>query len=245
MGVLATIGLTAALGTGGGKVSSVGYEILRQGRATYHVITANMASGRIGAETVHSPRLTSAWSLVERTEPVAAITGTFFSPASHIPVADVLVDGELVSRGSRGTAIGVSYFDGNIKIFDRPYREAVDWSPYQFGLRGAVRVLSKGKVCPNPKAQKFRDSAIWGRAARTGIALTKHGKVMLVATASAVTLSDLAKAMKAKGGVDGVSLDGGTSTCLYYNGKMLISPGRNLSNLFVLTVKPSMHYTAR
>ena len=60
---------------------------------------------------------------------------------------------------------------------------------------------------------------------------------MFFATTSKVTLSELGRAMTSKGIRNGVSLDGGTSTCLYYNGSMVIPPGRQLSNLIVVTRK--------
>jgi exopolysaccharide biosynthesis protein len=216
--------------------SPIGYELVRRGSAAFHVVTADLRSGAISAETVHSNGLTSVWNLLAKSKPTAAVTGTFFSPSSQRPVADLLIDGRLVSRGSIGSAIGVGWF-GRVKIFDVPYHSPVDWSTYRFGLRGAIRVVSNGVVQPNPKAQKFTDKKLWGKAARTGIGLTKHGKLVLFATRQPVTLSELGKAMKSRGVREGVSLDGGGSTCLYYKGSLVVPPKRLLSNIFVLSVK--------
>lgn len=232
----ALVALGVAL-TGSGSLSSpIGYQMLMVGKAKYHVVTADMSSGRVAASTVHSPRLTSVWSLLSHGKPVAAITGTFFGLHNQTPVADVLVDGNLVARGSRGSAIGVSYF-GAVKVFTESFRKPVDWGEYQFGLRGAVSVVENGKVAPNPKAQKFRDSRIWGRAARTAVGTTKSGKLVLMATKSQVTLSELGRALKSRGVQNGVSLDGGGSTCLFYQGSLVIPPNRKLSNMFVLSRK--------
>ncbi|MCB8931843.1 MAG: phosphodiester glycosidase family protein [Fimbriimonadaceae bacterium] len=221
------------------QFAPIGYEAFKYGPNTFHVVTADLRATTLSAATVHSPSLTSPWNLlnllhVPEAKPIAAITGTFFAPSSQKPVADVLIDGNLVAQGSRGTAVGVDWF-GGVKIFDKPYLEPVDWALYQYGLRGAVRVLTAGAVQPNPKAQRFHDSRLWGRAARAGLATTKNGKVLLFATKAKVTLSELGKAMKARGAIDGVSLDGGSSTCLYYKGSMIVPPGRKLSNLFVIT----------
>lgn len=218
--------------------SPISYQMVLFGKAKYHVVTADMRSGRFEASTVHSPRLISVWSLLNTGKPVAAITGTFFSPQSQIAVADVLVDGNLVARGSRGSAIGVNYY-GDVRIFDQAFRKPVDWGEYRFGLRGTVRVVQNGKVCPDPKAQKFRDSRLWGRAARTAIGTTSKGKIVLMATKSPVTLSELGKAMRQRGVQDGISLDGGGSTCLYYQGSLVIPPSRKLCNLFVLSARPA------
>jgi len=185
---------------------------------------------------IHFPSLTSVHSFVDKSQPMVAITGTFFSPGSQCPVADVLVDGNLVAKGSRGTAVAVDWY-GKVTIFDEPFNSNIDWGAYQFGLRGAVRVVDGGVVRPNPKAQRFHDPAIWGKASRTGLGLTESGKLVLFATNDKVTLSEFGKAMKSRGVRNGVSLDGGGSTCFYYNGSFLIPPHRKLSNMFVVCQK--------
>ena len=128
---------------------------------------------------------------------------------------------------------------GNVKIFDTKFKQEVDWSQYKFGIRGVVRLVSNGVVNPNPKAQKFRDKRIWGKASRTAVGLDKNGKLVLMATKKNVTLSQLGKAMLTQNVVEAVSLDGGSSTCLYYRGKMVIGADRRLSNMFVLQEKPA------
>lgn len=213
--------------------SFVAYTTLTHGKGKYHVVTADLNSGAVTGGAVHAPRLVSIKDLILKDKPIAAITGTFFDPRSQRPVADVLVDGNLVAKGSRGTAIGVNYF-GEVKIFDKPFNNRVDWGDFRFGMRGAVRVVSNGSVNPNPKAQKFRDRRIWGRAARTGVGLTKHNKLVLIATVNSVTLSELGYAMKKAGVTEGIALDGGGSTALYYKGSLVVPPKRKLNTLFVL-----------
>ena len=224
------------MAAGSVKSSPLSYELLPHGKAKFHVVTADLNSGQIEARTVHSPQLISVWSLLGRGKPVAAITGTFFSFGSQKPIADVLVDGNLVAQGSRGSGIGVDYF-GAVKILKQSFRKGVDWRDYRYGLRGAVMVISNGKVCPDPKSQRFRDKRIWGHAARTAIGMTKNGKLVMMATKSKITLSQLGKAMKARGVLDGISLDGGGSTCLFYQGSLVVPPQRKLCNLFVLSRK--------
>lgn len=232
--VLGPAALFAASVHAGQKSPAVAYGSFKYGRAYFHTVTCDLASGAVAVKTMHSSRATSPWSFIAREQPVVAITGTFFNLRSQQPVADLLVDGHLVAQGSRGTAIGIDYA-GAVSIFDLPYRVHADWSAYQFGLRGAIRVVTGGVVQPNPKAQSFRDPRLWGRAARVGIGLTSSGKLVIVATKGAITLSHLGKAMRSRGVRNGVSLDGGTSSCMYYNGAMLVSPGRRLSNMLVVT----------
>ena len=203
----------------------------------YHIVFADLPSGKVSAGMSHTKGLSSVWSLVRLGQPVAAITGTFFHMNTQRPVADVLVDGNVVAKGFRGSAIGVDWY-GGIKIFDTAFQQPVDWALYRYGLRGAVRILTQGVVNPNPRAQKFKDSRIWGKAPRTAVGLTANGKLLLLATTSKVTLSELAAAIKSKGAVDAVSLDGGGSTCLYYRGKLLVPPQRKLSNMLVIYDRP-------
>ena len=214
--------------------TAVGYETFKSGGRRYHAVKADLASGLVSAETVYADRLVSPWALVTRSYPIAAITGTFFAPQDGTPVADVLVDGALVARGNRGSVLGVTD-SGEIVIADKGYRRKFDWSGIKYGLRGAVRLISNGTVNPNPRAQRFRDPRIWGRAARTGVGVDSRGKLVMVATKQSVTLSELGRAMRKQGVVDAVSLDGGGSTCLYYMGRMVVSTPRKLSNMFVIT----------
>lgn len=215
----------------------ISYQVIPAGRASYHWVTADMRREAITVGTAFSPHLADVWSFIKREQPAVAITGTFFSPQSQKPVGDVVRDGKIVAHGWRGSAVAVDYF-GRVHIVDTRYQQAFDWLSFRAGVRGVVRVVSNGKVAPNPQAQKFKDKRIWGRAARTAVGITKQGKLVLVATKSPVTLSELGNAMVGQGVVDAVSLDGGSSTCLYYRGNMVVAPGRKLSNMLVLHERP-------
>jgi exopolysaccharide biosynthesis protein len=225
--------VAAALGAGHAR--SIAYDSFKYGNHFYHVVAVNPASCSV--KTVHQDWLTSVHTMVDRSQPKVAITGTFFSPGSQKCVADVEVDGKMVATGARGTTVAVDYY-GKVSIFDEPFNSQIDWSLYQFGLRGAVRVVDGGRVAPDPKAQRFHDPAIWGSASRTGLGLNKAGKVLLFATPDRVTLSEFGKAMKSRGVRNGVSLDGGASTCMYYNGTFVVAPHRKLCNLLVVSEKP-------
>ncbi|MBC8063495.1 MAG: phosphodiester glycosidase family protein [Chlorobia bacterium] len=214
----------------------IAYDSFIRDKALFHVVKADLASGLVHPTAVYNRGLTSSWKLVAGSNATVGITGTFFAPSSGYPVGDVLVDGDLKVRGYRGSAIGVDFF-GGVKIFDTRFKQEYDWSQYKFGIRGAVRLVANGVVCPNPKAQRFRDRRIWGKASRTAVGLDKSGKLILIATKNSVTLSQLGKAMVSRGVVNAVSMDGGGSTCLYYRGKMVIGTGRRLSNMFVLQEK--------
>lgn len=211
----------------------VSYGTLALGKAGFHYVIADLNSEAVCLETVFSDRLTSIGSLLGDEKPAAALTGTFFAWENQRPIAEVILDGEMVSKGRRGSVVAVDWF-GKAHIFHPNYGEVIDWFPYRFALRGAVRLIENGTICPNPKSQKFRDSSIWGKAPRTGIGITAEGKVVLMATRSLVTLSQLGKAFSKLGVKDAVNLDGGGSTALYYRGSMVISTGRRLCNMLAV-----------
>lgn len=199
----------------------------------YHSVIADMSSNEITAETVCTDRLVSPWQMIKDTQPIAAITGCFFAWESGQPIADVLVEGSLVSRGHIGSVLAVDWF-GKVSIFDAPHGKPVDWFPYRYALRGTVRLIADGKVQPNPRLQKFSDPAIWGQASRTGVGLMRDGRLIMMATTARVTLSQFGNAMKQLGAYNAVSLDGGGSTMLYWNGDMVLNTSRKLCNIFVL-----------
>ncbi|CAN5538743.1 hypothetical protein BH11ARM2_BH11ARM2_32630 [soil metagenome] len=216
------------------EAGKIAYRVLSSGGHRYHVVQADTTEGFVATRTVLRHGRVSPWQFVKRERPKVMMTGTFFAMQNGTPVADVLIDGILQARGNRGSAFGVRP-DGTIALWDKPFCRKEDWSGYAYGLRGAVRVVTKGKVHPNPKAQRFKDPAIWGIAARTAVGVTKAGKLLLVATKERVTLSSLGKAMVKAGAIDGVALDGGGSACLYVDGKMVVPTSRPLSNMLVLS----------
>lgn len=162
--------------------------------------------------------------------PAVVVTGTFFHPTSGYPVGDVLVEGRLKAEGNRGSALAVTW-DGKVKLFDTGFGEEMDWSPYRYALRGLVRVIRNGEVCPDPRSQRFRDPRIWGRAERVAAGLTKDGTLKLFCVTKPVYLSELGKALRSRGIVEAVSLDGGSSAGMIYRGKTLMSPRRPISNV--------------
>lgn len=69
-------------------------------------------------------------------------------------------------------------------------------------------------------------------AQRSAIGVTKDGQVKIVTTKA--TTANLAKAMKALGCESATNLDGGASSALYFNGKILTNPGRKMSTLLLI-----------
>ncbi|MCE9557917.1 MAG: phosphodiester glycosidase family protein [Armatimonadetes bacterium] len=209
------------------------YRTVKSGGATYHAVIAHMRTQRVAVSTVASKSLQSARSMVNNAGATVAVTGTFFSTSSGIPVADVIVNGKRVAEGRRGSILGVTW-SGDVKVFDADFNQDLNWFDYRYALRGTVRIVTQGKVSADPKGQKFTDRRLWSSTARTAAGVTRSGDMVIMATKSGVYLSDIARAMLRLGVSDAVALDGGSSTCLYYRNKFVCAPQRNLSTMVVL-----------
>lgn len=91
-----------------------------------------------------------------------------------------------------------------------------------------------GKVSLNVAAEGFKDPKILtGGGARSALGLTRDHKLILLTTGGA-TIPQLAEMMKQAGAYQAMNLDGGASSGLYYNGKYLTSPGRQINNAIVV-----------
>lgn len=230
---LLVVGMGTASVTYAKNPDYASYSKVKIGKAWYHVIKLDITREEITPTAHYSPRLTSFWKVAGKSQPVAAITGTFFAFENQQPVADVVVDGVQKAKGYRGSALTVDWF-GRLQIVDIPTKTKMDYEPFRYALRGMIRVLSDGEVKPNPKAQGFTDRSIWGSAARTAVGITGNNKLIMMATSNAVTLSTVGKALKNQGATNGVCLDGGGSTMLYYMGDVKVTPNRSLSTLFMV-----------
>ena len=173
-------------------------------------------------------------SMIHRTHPTAAFTGTFFCPHTLIPVGDLVVDGHLQHRGGVGT--GFCLTDNNQCDFIQPGHryQHVDWSAYDFVVCAGPRLVHEGNAAVHPKSEGFHDSHLLGTATRLAVGLTEDNKLLFVATRHPVQLGKLAKAMKKLGCTDAINLDAGSSLGFYNNAKTYMRPHRKLTNLILI-----------
>lgn len=94
-------------------------------------------------------------------------------------------------------------------------------------------LLQNGEKVVAESVKKYKENKISKNSAqRSAIGLTDDGKlIMITAVANMNKLADIMKALGAK---DAMNLDGGASSALYANGKILKSPGRNLNTVFLI-----------
>lgn len=224
-----------------GDASSVTYSKHWINRTRVHVVRVNLNDPTVKVTPV------LAWNTVGRRQsfvgfmaahqPLAQMTGNFFSLQSGYPVGDIVIGGAKVCEGRVGSALAIK--PGNqATIIDIPHRWRYSWPGYESVLRGGIRLLENGKTTLSPRSQGFRDPALFRTATRTAIGLDRHNRLLMVAVNKGIYLRDMAAIMKALGCMAAMSLDGGTSTGLAYRDDVILMPGRTLANVLAVVQRP-------
>lgn len=115
--------------------------------------------------------------------------------------------------------------------------EELDWSHIRTTLGAGPMLVKNGTVVLNAQQEGFTDVKFTSnRSQRSFIGEMEDG-ILVLGTVSNVTLSELATILKNMNVINGMNLDGGASSCLYFNGELLTTPARNISNAIVITKK--------
>ncbi len=202
-----------------------------------HVITADLNDPHLKVTVATAdgfPRSAEPFhSIIGRTMPSAAVTGTYFSKATLRPVGDIVSDGRARHFGGLGTALAITPYN-MAEMRTVPYGRHQDWAAFETVLGAGPRLLREGEVVVRARAEGFSDPHVLGRAQRTAVGLTGGRKMLLVVTRRHLTLTELAKVMQRLGCREAMNLDGGASTGMYYRGWTVVAPQRPLVNLLVI-----------
>lgn len=219
------------------QASPVAYQKMKVGHTWAHVVTVNMSDNNVKVTAAISRQGRGSSerfsSIISRTRPKAAITGTFFDTRSLLPIGDIAVDGRLIHSGYLRAAICVSP-DNKAAIADRPKGRASKWDGYETVVSGGISLVRSGKIALTPRSEGFRDQALFKPNRRTAVGVTQSGKLLMVAVNRNIYLKDLAHVMIKLGSRDAIALDGGSSSALYYSGKSLTCPARKLTNILMV-----------
>jgi len=110
----------------------------------------------------------------------------------------------------------------------------VGWSEVKHTLGAGPILVRNGRVDVNLAAEGMTDPKITRNGgARSFIGVTPANQLVL-ATVTGATVRQLAEIAQKMGLQHAMNLDGGASSGLYYQGKYLTTPGRNLSNCLVV-----------
>jgi len=112
--------------------------------------------------------------------------------------------------------------------------QALSSDTINFALGAGPKLITSGKYDVNFERDGFTEAKIKTmRSSRSFIGVNTKGAVVMGTTPLA-SISELSKALISIGLTDAMNLDGGASSCLYYNGKYITKPGRPISNALIV-----------
>lgn len=100
------------------------------------------------------------------------------------------------------------------------------------------KLVTDGKVDVDFERDRFTDPKMTSIAAQRSFIGAKEDGTIVMGTAANVTIPELAELARRLGLKEAMNLDGGASSGLYYEGKVLTPPGRKLSNSLVVVRQP-------
>lgn len=234
--VIATA-LFALTGATFAHASPIGYRVEFVNGVGVHIVQVNLGSPSVKVTPVLSSRYPGGAEpfgvICAREKPVAAITGTFFSRTSLLPIGDIMIDGRLVHFGGMGSALAITP-DNRVDFRRIPWGRQQDWGMYEMVMAAGPMLLEGGEVALAPAHEKFRDPRVLGRASRAAVGVTAHNKLLMVTTRQSISLWQLARVMRDLGCTAAINLDGGSSTGLYYRGSSIVRPSRSLVNVLAV-----------
>ncbi len=144
-----------------------------------------------------------------------------------------MIGGYLAHFGGMGTALCIA--KGNkAKFVTAAQDRHADWSLYETVIACGPRLVTGSRVEVNPTAEGFRDPHVLGVGRRTAVGLTYRNRLLLLSTRKGCTLTQLANIMRDLGCTDAINFDGGSSAAMYYRGRMISTPGRELTNVLLV-----------
>ncbi|AEF95403.1 copper amine oxidase-like domain-containing protein [Desulfotomaculum nigrificans CO-1-SRB] len=182
-------------------------------------------------------------SMAGRTGAIAAINGGFFDTKTGMPDGSLIIDGKQVTTSNiLRTSLGFNYA-GGVQMGYFP-GNMTGWENIRHLLSGGPLLVKDGL----PVDQAVQEG-LWGSvlkpAGRTAVGVTADGKVLLVEVdgrqkgySEGLTLEELSYLMIDLGAVQAMALDGGGSSEMVVNGKIVNRPSdgkeRAISNGLVV-----------
>lgn len=105
-------------------------------------------------------------------------------------------------------------------------------------LSAGPKLVTDGQVDVDFERENIRDPNLTTIASSRSFIGEKADGTIVFGTVNRATIRELADVLRELGVVEGMNLDGGASTGLYYRGNYLTQPGRQLSNALVLVPEP-------
>lgn len=110
-------------------------------------------------------------------------------------------------------------------------------SDIEFAVGAGPKLLSNGNIDIDFQRDGFTETKITSmRTARSFVGINNDGSIIMGTTPKA-SIKELASALSQLGITDAINLDGGASSGLYFEGKYITQPGRQISNALVVIEK--------
>lgn len=237
------LGLVLALGFGVPSwAAPVAHYRLKVGKAVVNVVRVDLDDPRVRVVPVLAPSPPERpnprapfKTFLECYQPVAAINGTFFDTRTYRIIGNLALQGRLLREGYVGNTLALDrdYHPVLVRSAGRMGRRC-DWGGFATAIGGGMTLLVDGRPAVNPRSEGFRDPGLFRLARRSAVGFTRDRKLLMVSVPTGVSVHQLATIMKVLGASAAVALDGGTSSALYYRGRILARPGRPLTNLLAV-----------
>lgn len=207
--------------------------------------------GNIKVDNINQPRMLSTHVIVYTPE-----WGNFAPPSPKYGKQIAVENGKIVSIGSQAMPIPQKGYvivgpDEKLaklykaKHVDLDIKTIPNWDNVKHIISGGPYLVKNGEVFVDMTEQKL--GAIGGKNPRTAIGYTQDGNFIMVAVdgregaSVGLTLKELAWFMKSIGCTNAMNLDGGGSTVMYVNGRVVNMPkvkgGIALSNALTIDLK--------
>ena len=172
------------------------------------------------------------YDMAKQQNAVLAINGGGFydpnySSTGGNPLGVTIKDGEVITdeaySSNNGGIIGFNWSNQLVLLRDADGNEALD-----AGIRDAVTMGPF--LIVNGKMADIKGNGGWGYAARTAIGQRADGIVLMLVVDSnefrtkGASIKDLAEIMERYGAINAANLDGGTSSAMVENGKLINDP---------------------
>ncbi len=207
--------------------------------------------GNLKVDNINQPRMLSTHVIVYTSE-----WGSFAPPSPKYGKQIAVENGKIVSIGTQTMPIPHNGYvivgpDERLsklyraKHVDLDIKTIPNWDNVKHIISGGPYLVKNGEVFVDMTEQKL--GAIGGKNPRTAIGYTQDGNFIMVAVdgregaSVGLTLKELAWFMKSIGCINAMNLDGGGSTVMYVNGRVVNMPkvkgGIALSNALTIDLK--------
>jgi len=129
----------------------------------------------------------------------------------------------------------VNYTIETSKLTSASQKAPVDWSSIVTSVGAGPTLLKNGSILANGKSEGFTENKINVDRNQRSFAGVTRDNILIMGTVLNVNVKELAEICKKLGMIDAINLDGGASSALYCNGKIITPAGRKLSNVMVIT----------